>query len=1036
MLQDTSSEIELLRASLKGDTTAFEVIVKKYQSLLCAMTFSATTNMEKSEELAHQAFISAWANLAQLKDLTKFRAWLCSIARSSIRNCLRHEQRDIVGRATSISDMGDISSESDGPIEAIINKEQQAVITQALEQIPEKYREALVLYYREQKSLKQVAQLLELSDEAARTRVSRGRKLLKERVAAMVETTIRQTGPGKAFTTAVIASVAAMAIKGSGIATAAGVATAASATGTTAVIKTIMSGLTGKIIAAAVVAAVGLGAIVLYRQVVSPAGGPELPETVDSMPRQQPMPLEERSDKAAVAQEAEAPQEESVADADEIGSGQVSQSNLGPTSREPVKAQGAEYPFQPRGVLSGLITDIETGKPVTDATVQISMGRIHETRTDSNGFYYFEKIEQPGNYDIAIDSKQYIGIAVGQRQPVVSLTQDKQIVKHFQLSRACQIDLRVVDANGVGIKGAKIVATSLADERSKVVSYMGTIRETDENGRLLFGGFPPSETDYLITVWHEVVTTVRRPDGRLWGESDYDYAQARHTVKLTDPNIIEQAEIVLTKGIAVKGYAEYSDGVPADDLEIVARPSWWHCNYTIHGYKIEADGIFTLKHIAPGSYDICAYFPRDKFGGGGTTKTVMQAQLPLANDELLVVRIPEQSPTSLASISGTIVYAGEKKPRYVDVGAYSPTAGNAHASVGYGSDGKVQESFVLGRLKPGKYRLTFSGENIEQKIIENVEAPAEGIEVELLYSAKPKLEGTVVDSETGKPVERFKVRAKKLQGLRGSGYVQEDQWAHFVDEQGRFGVEVVGPGIYQLQVAADGYAPSWSGQISTDEPAPVVVRLAPGGTIKGKVVNAEGQAISGAKVIPLSKAGGNTYQTQDMFCSEEGAVETVGGEFTLKNLPAGPETLKAVHPDYTFSVEQNIVVVEGQTTDGVEIVLSKGAVVEGYVYDGDGKPDAGVTLYFQDAGAYGGSDGREESRLGTAITDSNGFYHVPRLPEKMCYVMRKDGWQHLGVVRRTVMPKNGQTVELDFGGSPVLTGAMVIDGLPLADTRV
>jgi hypothetical protein len=47
MSREMPSEIELLEASARGDTTAFEVVVKKYQSLICAITFSATGDVEK-----------------------------------------------------------------------------------------------------------------------------------------------------------------------------------------------------------------------------------------------------------------------------------------------------------------------------------------------------------------------------------------------------------------------------------------------------------------------------------------------------------------------------------------------------------------------------------------------------------------------------------------------------------------------------------------------------------------------------------------------------------------------------------------------------------------------------------------------------------------------------------------------------------------------------------------------------------------------------------------------------------------------------
>ena len=71
------SEIKLLKKCLKGNPQTIEIIVAKYQELICAITFSGTTGIRQREELAHQPFINACKNLSQLKDLTKFRLWLC-----------------------------------------------------------------------------------------------------------------------------------------------------------------------------------------------------------------------------------------------------------------------------------------------------------------------------------------------------------------------------------------------------------------------------------------------------------------------------------------------------------------------------------------------------------------------------------------------------------------------------------------------------------------------------------------------------------------------------------------------------------------------------------------------------------------------------------------------------------------------------------------------------------------------------------------------------------------------------------------------
>jgi RNA polymerase sigma factor (sigma-70 family) len=205
------NEIELLKASIHGDTIAFETIVKNYQSFICAITYSATGDVGKSEELAQETFLSAWKDLAQLKDLNKFRSWLSSITRNIIRNSFRSRKRDIISKAASMDHAGEAGIRGSEPTETAITAERQAVVRQALQQIPTKYREPLVLFYRQEQSIKEVAEQLELSEEAVKQRLSRGRNMLKEQVAAIVETTIRRTGPSIVFTAAVVAALPAIA---------------------------------------------------------------------------------------------------------------------------------------------------------------------------------------------------------------------------------------------------------------------------------------------------------------------------------------------------------------------------------------------------------------------------------------------------------------------------------------------------------------------------------------------------------------------------------------------------------------------------------------------------------------------------------------------------------------------------------------------------------------------------------------------------------------------------------------------------------
>lgn len=146
------NEIALIRAYQRGDTQSFEIIVERYQSLLCAITYSDTGSLEHSEELAQEIFLLAWKNIKDLRNPAKFHSWLCTIARNTVQNWRRRCARRREGQAVPLTAVVDQPAETADPSETIIQEEQEAVINQALEQIPTRYREALILFYRENKS--------------------------------------------------------------------------------------------------------------------------------------------------------------------------------------------------------------------------------------------------------------------------------------------------------------------------------------------------------------------------------------------------------------------------------------------------------------------------------------------------------------------------------------------------------------------------------------------------------------------------------------------------------------------------------------------------------------------------------------------------------------------------------------------------------------------------------------------------------------------------------------------------------------------
>ena len=201
------NDAELVAESLEGNRDAFRLIVERYQTLISSLAYCATGNVSRSEDLAQETFVSAWKQLAELREPAKLRPWLCSITRFLISKEFRRQGREPDYAAESLAAVDEWVSPEPLPPDQAISDEEKAILWRSLERIPEIYREPLVLFYREHQSIEAVAQDLGLSEDAVKQRLSRGRKLLQEQFLAFVAGALKQTSPGKAFTLGVIAAL-------------------------------------------------------------------------------------------------------------------------------------------------------------------------------------------------------------------------------------------------------------------------------------------------------------------------------------------------------------------------------------------------------------------------------------------------------------------------------------------------------------------------------------------------------------------------------------------------------------------------------------------------------------------------------------------------------------------------------------------------------------------------------------------------------------------------------------------------------------
>jgi RNA polymerase sigma factor (sigma-70 family) len=197
-----TSDAELLEASRRGDRAAFGAIIGRYQRAVGAVSYSGTRDRALSDDVAQDTFVTAWCRLGALRDPHRLSAWLCGIARNLARAAQRRRRREIaIGERDPAIDAT--------PYHAIAERETEAAVAKALARVPDKYREPLVLFYGEQLSVKEVASVLGITEQATHQRMSRGRHCLADHL-GLVENTLSQHRARRDLVAGVLAAIAVL----------------------------------------------------------------------------------------------------------------------------------------------------------------------------------------------------------------------------------------------------------------------------------------------------------------------------------------------------------------------------------------------------------------------------------------------------------------------------------------------------------------------------------------------------------------------------------------------------------------------------------------------------------------------------------------------------------------------------------------------------------------------------------------------------------------------------------------------------------
>jgi len=240
----------------------------------------------------------------------------------------------------------------------------------------------------------------------------------------------------------------------------------------------------------------------------------------------------------------------------------------------------------------------------------------------------------------------------------------------------------------------------------------------------------------------------------------------------------------------------------------------------------------------------------------------------------------------------------------------------------------------------------------------------------LVLKEGASLVGEVLDGE-GVPIEGAEIFVDRRPGARSMGLDGRSRMeaAAVSDADGRFVVHELGAGErVQLEVWREGFLPGVVGGVEAPNHEPLQIILRPAARLSGRVVDEAGKGIADVGVAVFRS------DIEESAASGRWLIFTDGeGYFRFDDLRPGRVKLSVRAPRYQPADLPDVALSGGGTDEPLEIVLQRGAVIEGKVLSADGEPVIGATVRVLGEGA---SAPGVDFLSGWAETDGDGFFRL------------------------------------------------------------
>jgi RNA polymerase sigma-70 factor (ECF subfamily) len=176
----SGADVELIITCQQGDRQAFNRLVMCYQNLVYTFLYRLAPKWDDIDDLAQEVFVRVYHSIKNLKDCSQFKSWLYRIAVTVYLDELRRRKKR---QERFVSDEELLARQievNEHPGRHLARKELHQQLQSAIDRLPEEFKVAIVLREIQELSYEEISQALNCSIGTIRSRIFRGRKLLRE----------------------------------------------------------------------------------------------------------------------------------------------------------------------------------------------------------------------------------------------------------------------------------------------------------------------------------------------------------------------------------------------------------------------------------------------------------------------------------------------------------------------------------------------------------------------------------------------------------------------------------------------------------------------------------------------------------------------------------------------------------------------------------------------------------------------------------------------------------------------------------------